>query len=340
VKDQSRDLQFIDAAGNRYPANGPDWHAADGSPFLVEPALRAISHLSLPPVSLGESPTPVIRHEIAGRPYELKLDFRLPTGSFKDRGARLLVSVLKYLGIDRVVEDSSGNAGASLAAYAAAAGIQCTIVVPASARGPVLNQIRVTGADVERVRGGRDRASRRARQLSQETYYASHIYNPFFIAGTAGVCDEIKPPPDAVVVPVGNGTLLLGLYYGFRRMGVMPRLFAGQLQGVSPVVSRVGGPPRAERGTFVSRRTAPGIAAARPARLTEIADAIVQSSGAAVAVNRHEVVDAQRDLARRGIHVESTSAVAPAAARILNAAGHFTPSDRVMIVLTGSGLKR
>jgi len=359
----SAPIWFFDAAGNQYPADGHVWRADDGTPFALQPTIDLLFEIDFPLVSIGESPTPVLPIRLAGREYDCKLELRQPSGSFKDRGAQMMVSALKHLGVAAVVEDSSGNAGAALASYAAAAGMACTIVIPRSARGPVVTQISMTGARLLRVPGPRHRATGLARKTAGELYYASHIYNPFFYAGTGRLADELIDSgsvPDTIILPVGNGTLLLGLYHGFKRRGAVPRLIAAQLVGMDPVTRefrhRGGAISLGESGAADARsvrhvrssmrparlavRIAPGIATAHPARLHEIVDALQESGGEAVSVEAPAVIRAQKMLAERGIYMESTSGVAVAAAEALDAAGRFGSNERVIIVLTGSGLKR
>ena len=363
---------FFDAAGNRYAAEGPAWRAVDGAPFLVGPTIDALSEIDFPLVSIGESPTSLVPITLAGREYSCKLEFRQPSGSFKDRGAQMMVSALKHLGVSSVVEDSSGNAGAALATYAAAAGMECTIVIPKSARGPVVTQIGMTGARLLRVSGPRHRATERAQQMVGELYYASHIYNPLFYAGTARLADELisQGIPDTIILPVGNGSLLLGLYHGFKRRGPVPRLIASQLAGTDPIAREyrrqlgesapahdasprppeqraAAGPlpvarrhPRPARSARLAAQIAPGIATSHPARQLEIVEASLESGGGAVSVGAAPVLAAQRKLAARGLYVESTSGVAVAAAETLDVAGRFGVNERVVIILTGSGLKR
>ena len=351
----SGSLCFFDAVGNQYPADGPEWCAADSTPFMLGPIIDALSEIDFPLVSIGESPTPIVPVRVDGREYPCKLEFRQPSGSFKDRGAQMMVSVLKRLNVPAIVEDSSGNAGAALATYAAAAGIACTIVIPRSARGPVVTQIAMTGARVLRVRGPRLRATETAQTMAGELYYASHIYNPLFFAGTARLADELimqDAVPDTIVMPVGNGTLLLGLYHGFKHCGTVPRLIASQLVGMDPITQefrrRVGEPvdaagyrrPTPRAAARLAATVAPGIAAPQPARLGEIVDAIIESRGEAVSVGAPDVLAGQRTLAGQGLYVESTSGAAVAAAKALDTAGRFGADERVLIILTGGGLKR
>jgi threonine synthase len=146
-----------------------------------------------------------------------------PTGSFKDRGSAVLVSALKAAGVEEVVEDSSGNAGASLAAYAARAAIQARIYVPEYASGPKRLQISAFGAQVVQIPGPRSATAEAVQREAKEGIaYASHAYLPHGIAGIATIAFEIaeqlKGSPGTVITPVGHGTLLLGLHRGFHAM--------------------------------------------------------------------------------------------------------------------------
>ena len=152
-----------------------------------------------------------------------KLDFMMPTGSFKDRGMTVMVSYLKSRGLDHVLEDSSGNAGASLSAYAAAAGMRCRILVPETASYPKIAQIAACGADVVTIQGSRQDVAEAALAMSAEIFYASHNWQPFFVEGTKTLAYELWEQlgfraPDNVVVPVGYGSNVLGCERGFAEL--------------------------------------------------------------------------------------------------------------------------
>jgi threonine synthase len=189
----------------------PDmWRYADGLPPLARR------------VSLGEPATPLVALEHRGRPVWLKCDYLLATGSYKDRGSAVLMSHLAGVGVARAVEDSSGNAGASLAAYAARAGIDLTVFCPASASPGKLAQIRLYGARLRLVEGPRARTTEALERHVAETgdFYASHLWHPYFVEGLKTLAYEIAEQegwraPDAVVCPVGAGSILLGLFHGF-----------------------------------------------------------------------------------------------------------------------------
>lgn len=300
-------------------------------------------------VTLGEGCTPLVSASLGGRPVYLKLEYVTPTGSFKDRGAAVLLTALRGLGIDRVVEDSSGNAGASIAAYSARAGIRCEVCVSDSAAGPKLRQIVAYGADVIEVRGRREYAALAAwAAAAHGAYYASHVYNPFFLAGIETLAFDLweqlgNDAIDAVLMPVGNGTLLLGLYSGFQRLRTaglirqMPRLLGVQAEACAPLVEgfRLG---RSEPGAVEPSPTAAsGIAISQPARGRHVLSAVRATDGCLLAVREDEIVESQGLLGSMGFHSEPTSAVAVAAMRQVDEI--LSKGDTLVVILTGHGLK-
>ena len=161
-----------------------------------------------------------------------KLEFMMPTGSFKDRGMTVMVSYLKSRGLDRVLEDSSGNAGASLAAYAAAAGMGCRILVPETASYPKIAQIAAGGADVVTIKGSRQDVAEAALRQSAEIFYASHNWQPFFLEGTKTLAYELWEQsgfqaPDNLVVPLGYGSNVLGADRAFAELEHTGEIAAG-----------------------------------------------------------------------------------------------------------------
>ena len=197
-------------------------------------------------VSFDEGFTPLTRLNIQGRPVLIKQEQLSPTGSFKDRGAAVLISKIKELNISEVVEDSSGNAGAAISAYCTAAGIECSIYVPESTSKAKLVQIIVNGAKLNRVKGTREDTANAVLKSAEKIYYASHVYNPFFFQGTKTIAYEICEQldwvsPDTVILPVGHGSLLLGMHTGFSELlyaGLikkMPKLIAVQSENCSPL---------------------------------------------------------------------------------------------------------
>ncbi|MEA3460195.1 MAG: threonine synthase [Chloroflexota bacterium] len=300
-------------------------------------------------VSLGEGFTPLVQAKVYGLMVHCKLEFLAPTGSFKDRGATVLVSKLKEMGIERVVEDSSGNAGAALAAYCAQAGIRAEIYVPAHASPAKLAQIAVYGAELVTVDGPRENAARAVQEAAASgIYYASHYYNPFVIAGLKTIAYELweqlgGQAPHNLILPAGHGTLLLGAYRGFKDLqaaGLIekpPRLFAIQAQTCAPLYKAYREGLSEAKPVAEGETIAEGIRIARPARGRQILAAIRETGGAVLAVSEEEIEQAQKELARRGLYVEPTSAVAAAALRRLSEV--IAPHQITVVPLTGSGLK-
>ena len=307
-------------------------------------------------VSLGEGDTPCVRLSSLGRALGLdnlyaKLEFVNPTGSFKDRGTAVMMSVAREHGIGEIVEDSSGNAGASTAAYAARAGIRAHVFAPASAPGPKIRQIAVYGAEVHSIDGPREAAAEAAIRFYTERglVYASHNLSPYYVEGTKSFAYELlRQLPEIahghVVVPVGNGSLYMGAWKGFdelRRTGKTPdtpRLHCIQATAAMPIAAAFGG---LEWSPVPGVTTvAGGISAVDPARKAMVLDTLRRTGGVALAVEDRDTLRWQRLLAEReGIYAEPTSAAAFAGVEKLVGQGHVDAADPVVVPVTGSGLK-
>lgn len=296
--------------------------------------------------SLGEGGTPLARTEINGLTVYAKLEYLNPTGSFKDRGTAVIVNHLLAHGVTDVVEDSSGNAGASLAAYTSATGIHARIFAPASAPQGKKKLIAAFGAELVEIPGPRINTTEACLKAAETTVYATHAWSPFFLAGQMTCAWEIweqlgRRAPDAIVCTVGHGGLFIGLARGFRALldaGLierMPRLFAVQSAACDPVVQAW------ERGLDVPEAVvqqpgvADGIAVTLPVHGAEILAAVRSTGGAALRVDDAAILTAQQLLHKRGLMVEPTSAV-PAAALLLT---KLTPDATIVMPLTGNGLK-
>ena len=310
------------------------------------------------PVSLGEGGTPLVPSLRLGEEMGVQLSFKLeganPTGSFKDRGASVLVSVLAALGARKVADDSSGNAGAALAAYAARAGLGAVIFVPAHASEKKLSQIQAYGADLVRVPGPRPRATEAAQaacRQSGDLAYASHNESPYFVAGLETVACEIAEElgwraPDHLVVPVGGGGLFLGIVYGFLELlelgwiAKTPRVHVAQAAACAPIVRAFERGLAAPEPVSVGKTIAEGVCIPAPPRGREILAAMQRVEGIAVSVSEEDIMDAWKNLPKKeGIYVEPTSAVAVAGLSALVKRGVIRPGESVVVPLTGSGLK-
>jgi threonine synthase len=315
-----------------------------GYPRLAEGGIR----LPLTALPLGQGGTPTISldwPDALRLRLELKLDYLSPTGSFKDRGAAMLISAAWSAGTTAFVEDSSGNAGAALAAYGAAARMSAEIFVPADAPQTKQAQIIAVGANIHPVDGDREAVAQAAERYAKEQGipYLSHNRSPYFSEGMKSAAEEIAEHglPDAIVLPVGNGSMLIGLHRGFQdlvhleRIDKMPRLYAIQALNVSPLASAFRNHDPGESHPTV----ADGIAVAKPPRLSQMLDAVRESGGGALAVSELEIETARATIAERGLFVEPTSAVPLAALRRLAERGMLAEDERVLVPLTGSGLK-
>ena len=296
-------------------------------------------------VSLGEGWTPLVAADEWDAAF--KLDYVFPTGSFKDRGAALTLSRAAERGVETVVEDSSGNAGAAIATYAARAGIDARIFVPATVKESKVRAIERAGATVERVEGSREAVTDACVDAVEagEGWYASHAWNPAFFAGTATMAYEIAAQfdwsvPDAVVLPLGHGTMFLGAYRGFTALhdagwtDRVPRLLGAQAEGYAPIADELHTPSGSRNDL------ADGIQIRDPVRRDEILAAIDATDGDAIAVSSEATERELDGLHAAGFYTEPTCAVAPAALAEYRARGVVDEGTDVVVALSGSGLKQ
>ena len=362
-------MHYIDSiTGTTYPLEAPRWRGDSGghvnlgeAPGLrrgdIDTSIRSLWRYrkallvdAASAVTMGEGWTPLVAASWEGLPVAFKLDYLMPTGSFKDRGMTVMVSYLRSRDIRRVVEDSSGNAGASLSAYAAAAGLQARILVPETASYPKIAQIAACGAEVVTIRGSRQDVADAALEMSREIFYASHNWQPFFAEGTKTLAYELWEQlgfraPDNIVVPVGYGANVLGCDRGYTELlrhgeiGRLPRLFGVQAANCAPYFAAF----RSGRDDYVpvpvGKTVAEGIASSKPTRMREVLAPVRASGGEIVAVSEDEIVRALGALAGKGYYVEPTSAAAAAGLTQLIARGVIGKDEATVLVLTGSGLK-
>jgi threonine synthase len=350
------------------------WRCTCGGPFVLEHAdirlpvdslaqrpatmWRYAEALPFPPgataphrLTMGEGWTPIVDIVLDGRSVAAKVEFASPTLSFKDRGAVVLVAKALELGADRLVADSSGNAGAAIAAYAARAGLPCDVFVARSTASGKLAGLAAVGAGVRLVDGDREDVARAAiaEVEASRSFYASHVYNPFFFEGTKTfayeVWEQLGGVPDVVVLPAGNGTLVLGAYIGFcelarsRLVDRLPRLAAVQAAGCAPLARAFESHSMMVVPVVNEGTVADGIAIAEPARGDEIVDAVRSTRGTVVTVTDDEIVAAAGAVARQGLYVEPTAAAPLAAIAGLRADGWLGDGDSVVVPLCGAGLK-
>ena len=360
---------YIDeVTGGAHALDAPIWRSPEGNTLAVSD-LPGISQddidisdnslwryqAALPvaierPVTLGEGRTPLIPHPDAAFGARLKLEWFAPTGSFKDRGAAVMVSYLRQLGIERILEDSSGNGGAAIAAYAAAAGLGAKILAPAHAQPSKIAQISAYGAEVQLVPGPRENTEHEALRQADEIFYASHNWHPFFLQGTKTIGYELWEDlgfkaPDNIIIPSGAGSNIMGCDLAFTELlragqiDRLPRLFAAQPANCAPIDASF----RAGSDELVPCEILPtvaeGTAIKSPARLKTVLAALRRCNGGTAAVSEEDIIATVRRLAGWGLFAEPTSASALAAYDQLVARGEISASETTIIVLTGSGLK-
>jgi len=366
-------VNFIcDTCGASTPSLAPSgWRCACGSPWSLPPGpafdprtatetasgvWRFRRQIRLPPgpvPTLGEGCGRWLRPPGGPR---IALAHLEPTLSFKDRGVAVLLAWAALAATPPLIEDSSGNAGGSFAAYAAAAGLPCRIYVPSSAPAGKTAALRAFGAEVVEVEGPRGNATEAALADPDGTY-CSHAWNPMFLEGTKTMAlqwwqEHGGVLPRRVYVPVGQGSIALGLYHGFTeiRAGVpefrVPEIVAVQHRTAAPLwqaIEAPGADKEPDPASEPDRAPAPepadhpsladGIAIDKPVRQEALVHAIKDTGGRVIVVGNEEIRDAQQRLAGVGVWAEPTGAVAMA--------GHMQAGDGsdALVVVTGHGLK-
>ncbi len=299
-------------------------------------------------VSLGEGWTPLIQYR---QGVFFKLEFLNPTGSFKDRESSLLISSIHRLVKSRggyISEDSSGNAGASVAAYSARADIRARIYVPATASGPKLDQIRAYGAELVKVDGSREMVTKRAMEKEEGKFYVGHVYHPIFRDGMRTIAYEIAEQmgwkaPDYVFLPVSAGTLLLGVIKGFIHLltsqiiDKMPKIVAGQAEKISPIYHKLKGIPY--EPPHDRKTVADALISTDPPLLDLMVSKLRETNGDAEVVGEEEILGAYKELASSGFYVEPSSAVAYASYQRWLKKNEIRRGSITVVILTGSGLK-
>ncbi len=302
------------------------------------------------PVSLGEGCTPLIRRAFRGHDALFKLEWFAPTGSFKDRGATVMLSLLRQQGVAEVVEDSSGNGGAAVAAYGAAVGMKVHILAPDSTSPAKIAQIGAYGAEVHLIPGPREATAAAALEMADRVFYASHNWHPFFLQGTKTLGYELWEDlgfrvPDNIIIPTGAGSNVLGCDLAFRELLAageidrLPRLFVAQPVNCAPIDAafRAGADGQVE--TEFAPTIAEGTAIKTPLRMKALLAAIRRSRGGTIAIPEAGIRAAARELARGGLFAEPTSSTAAAAFDGLLANGAIRANQTTVVILTGGGLK-
>lgn len=309
-------------------------------------------------ISIGEGNTPIVSLAKVGSELGLdrlygKLEYLNPTGSYKDRGTSIMLAVVKEHGVTEIAEDSSGNAGASVAAYAARSKMYAHIFVPASATEAKLKQIKMYGAEIHTIDGPREAATEAAISFCRErgVVYASHALSPYFAEGIKSFAYETyhhysAELPDHIVFPIGNGGLFLGAWKGFQELyanvGIdrIPRLHGVQSNIVMPIVSAFQGLDWDAKQTNYGTTVAGGISVTMPPRQHQVLHTLRETSGHAVGVDDPDILRFQKLLAEtEGIYAEPTSAASFAGLEKLIYSGVINKAEVVLVPITGTGLK-
>jgi threonine synthase len=302
-------------------------------------------------LTLGEAPVALEPITLPGlaRPIWALRDDLLPTGSWKDRGSLWLIAALRACGVTDAIEDSSGNAGLSLARYAEAARISFTTFVPASASVAKQTLIKACGAQLIEVAGPRIEATLAAeRAAKQGRFWASHALQPIHAAGAASAAFEIVEAlgrvPDAVILPAGQGGYIAGVFAGFAAMAhsrgtKLPRMIGVQTVGCAPLAQAFArGATYATRQLDARPSLAEGVQIAAPQRDREALHAVRQSHGSIVTTSELSIDRAVRCLWREGVRVEPTAAVS--VAWLLETEGRLLHEcESVVVLLSGHGVR-
>jgi threonine synthase len=299
-----------------------------------------------PIITLGEGNTPLLWEQVNNKTVGLKMESFNPTASYKDRGSAVLISQLLARGITSAVEDSSGNAGASFAAYAARAGIKARIFTPETASGPKCAQIEQFGAELVRVTGPRSEAARRVKEEAEAgATYASHAYIPFVLPGVATIAyeiwEEMGEAPGTVITPVGQGGLLLSVVRGFTALknrgliNQVPYYVGVQVKACAPMVAFFNDDQKAVEAIVEGPTLAEGVRILHPVQANNLKKEIHRGEGEFIAIEETEILPAFYELAQRGFYVEPTSALTWCGLKTLA----VKLPEPIVLVLTGSGLK-
>ena len=283
----------------------------------------------------------------------IKFEGENPTGSFKDRGMTVGISKARELGVSTVICASTGNTSASLAAYAAKAGMQCIVLVPAGKIGVgKLAQAMAHGARLVQVKGNFDDSLDMVFKICERNnqIYLLNSINPFRIEGQKTIAFEVTEQlgisPDCMVMPVGNAGNISAAWKGFNEFEAVgliktkPRMIGIQAEGASPIVNAYRKKQRTIEPILSPETVATAIRIGNPVSWMKALNSIYDSKGHAETVSDQEILDAQRLLAQtEGIFAEPASATPIASLRNLLDQGEIEKTDSVVCVATGHGLK-
>lgn len=296
--------------------------------------------------TFGEGMSPLMKEVWDGYNIYVKNEAVMPTGSFKDRGVAMMINHLALKGVKIITEDSSGNAGASVAEYAAKAGMECNIYVPEGTSEGKVAQVISSGAKLHQIPGSRENTALAAQSVI-EGVYASHNWNPYFIEGVKSMAYEIWEQldfsaPDSIVCPVGNGSIPLGLFQGFKELFSngeihnIPRIYGVQAHNCNTIYRTFYGLPE----EFDAKPTiAEGIALKFSSKRDEVVEAIRFSKGDMLEVMEEDIVETLKKTCKIGYFIEPTSATAFAGISQLINEEKINHNEKTVVIISGNGLK-
>ncbi len=343
----------FDLAGKKEPP----WNSRQLSVWKYRELLPVEKEESI--VSLAEGGTGLHHCKRLGRKLGLKKLYvknegENPTGSFKDRGMTVAMSKARELGKKKVLCASTGNTAASLAAYAAKTGMECIVLIPkGKVAGGKMLQVMMHGAKLIQVKGDFDQALEMAMELAdrRREFYLMNSINPFRLEGQKTLAFEIldqlgRKVPEVVMLPVGNGGNISAAWKGFSEFQQLkivksqPRMIGIQAEKAAPIARAVKSRQNKIRPIHNPQTIATAIRIGSPVNWPKVLSAIKQSGGTAETVTDNQILEAQRELATlEGIFVEPASAASIAGLKKLAAEGRVDPSETIVCVTTGHGLK-
>ncbi|MFH0986592.1 MAG: threonine synthase [Candidatus Micrarchaeota archaeon] len=301
-------------------------------------------------VSIGEGFTPLVkRRDTPHKNIWMKLEGDNPTNSFKDRGSTVVVSHARNEGRRMIGVASTGNMGASVAAYAAYGNLKAKVFVPADTPSEKLSQIKAYGPELVKVNGNFNDCVEKLKHesINKGVYMAETGLNPYYIEGEKTIAFEIyeqfgNKVPDKIVVPLGTGGLTTAIFKGFaelKRLGItkkLPQMIGVQEKGCSPIADAW------KAGTYLIKpvEKPTGIASAilvkTPFNGKSALQAIKLSKGKVISISTEEIKQAVHTLGKEGVFAEPAAATTAAALPYID----FSNDEKVVLIVTGSGLKQ
>ena len=300
-------------------------------------------------ISLGEANTPLLNMNCLGLKVYLKDETVNPTGSFKDRGMCLALSMARALGLKNIALPSAGNAAVAAATYALAGGLNCRVYLPETIPDDFVREIRDTGAEV--VLAGKTISAAgqaMAKELDDRWFNLSTLKEPYRIEGKKTMGLEIAEQlewsfPDVVVYPTGGGTGLIGIWKAFQELRSLdwirhslPRMVAIQTAGCAPVVKAFLDGESATSPWPDPNTRALGLNVPSPLGGAWMLSVLRESGGAALAVPEEDLDPAMNQLAElSGVSVGPEAAAAWRGMELLAGQGWIQPGERVVVLITG-----